>query len=126
MARNFPGYAKRYGATYGDRLSSTFLGAALLPSLLHQDPRYFYRGHGHIMVRAMYAISTVAVCKGDNGRWQPNYSNVLGNLGAAGISTLYYPQQRSARRAGDGGEYAALGLGPARSERCFRSFFFAI
>ena len=43
------------------------------------------------MVRALYAISTVAVCKGDNGRWQPNYSNVLGNLGAAGISTLYYP-----------------------------------
>jgi hypothetical protein len=59
--------------------------------LLHQDPRYFYRGHGHIIVRALYAVSTVAVCKGDNGHWQPNYSNVLGNLGAAGISTLYYP-----------------------------------
>jgi hypothetical protein len=89
--QEFSGYAKRYGATYGDRLSSTFLGAALLPSLLHQDPRYFYRGHGPIMVRALYAISTVAVCKGDNGHWQPNYSNVFGNLGAAGISTLYYP-----------------------------------
>ena len=90
--QEFSGYAKRYGATYGDRLSSTFLGAALLPALLHQDPRYFYRGHGHIVVRALYAISTVAVCKGDNGRWQPNYSNILGNLGAAGISTLYYPE----------------------------------
>jgi len=89
--QEFSGYAKRYAATYGDRLSSTFLGAALLPSLLHQDPRYFYRGHGHIVTRALYAISTVAVCKGDNGKWQPNYSNVLGNLGAAGISTLYYP-----------------------------------
>jgi hypothetical protein len=89
--QEFSGYAKRYGATYGDRLSSTFLGAALLPSLLHQDPRYFYRGHGPIIVRALYAISTVAVCKGDNGHWQPNYSNILGNLGAAGISTLYYP-----------------------------------
>jgi hypothetical protein len=89
--QEFSGYAKRYGATYGDKLSATFLGAALLPSLLHQDPRYFYRGHGHIVVRALYAISTVAVCKGDNGHWQPNYSNVLGNLGAAGISALYYP-----------------------------------
>jgi hypothetical protein len=89
--QEFSGYAKRYAATYGDKLSSTFLGAAVLPSLLHQDPRYFYRGHGHIIVRALYAISTVAVCKGDNGHWQPNYSNVLGNLGAAGISTLYYP-----------------------------------
>ncbi len=90
--QEFSGYAKRYGATYGDRLSSTFLGAALLPSLLHQDPRYFYRGHGNVVVRALYAISTVAVCKGDNGHWQPNYSNVLGNLGSAGISTLYYPR----------------------------------
>ena len=88
----FEGYASRYGATYGDRLTSTMLGAALLPSLLHQDPRYFYRGHGRIVVRALYAISTVAVCKGDNGKWQPNVSNVLGNLGAAGISTLYYPE----------------------------------
>jgi hypothetical protein len=89
--QGFSGYATRYAATYGDRLSSTMLGAALLPSLLHQDPRYFYRGHGRVMVRALYAISTVVVCKGDNGHWQPNYSNVLGNLGAAGISSLYYP-----------------------------------
>jgi hypothetical protein len=89
--QGFSGFAQRYAATYGDRLSSTFLGAAALPSLLHQDPRYFYRGHGKIIVRALYAISTTVVCKGDNGHWQPNYSNVLGNLGAAGISTLYYP-----------------------------------
>ena len=92
MAKDSVGYAERYAATYGDRISSTFLGAALLPSLLHQDPRYFYRGHGKIIVRALYAISTVAVCKGDNGHWQPNYSNIGGNLGAAFISSLYYPQ----------------------------------
>ena len=87
----FGGYAKRYGATYGDRLTSTFFGAALLPSLLHQDPRYFYKGKGRIINRALYAISTVIICKGDNGHWQPNYSNVLGNLAAGGISSLYYP-----------------------------------
>ena len=87
----FSGYAKRYGATYGDRISSTFFGAALLPSLLHQDPRYFYKGKGKIINRALYAISTVVICKGDNGHWQPNYSNVFGNLAAGGISSLYYP-----------------------------------
>ena len=71
--------------------ASTFFGAALLPSLLHQDPRYFYRGKGRIVTRALYAISTVVICKGDNGHWQPNYSNVLGNLAAGGLSSLYYP-----------------------------------
>ena len=89
--QGFSGYAQRYGATYGDRVTSTFFGAALLPSLLHQDPRYFYKGKGKIINRALYAISTVVICKGDNGHWQPNYSNVLGNLAAGGISSLYYP-----------------------------------
>jgi hypothetical protein len=90
--QGFGGYASRYAATYGDRIASTFLGAAVLPSLFHQDPRYFYKGKGPIVKRALYAISTVVVCKGDNGKWQPNYSNVLGNLGAAGISSTYYPR----------------------------------
>jgi hypothetical protein len=89
--QGFTGYASRYGATYGDRLSATFLGAAVFPSLFRQDPRYFYRGHGHVIVRALYAISTVVICKGDNGHFQPNYSNVLGNVGSGLISSLYYP-----------------------------------
>jgi hypothetical protein len=90
--QQFKGYALRYGAAYGDRVISTFLGAAALPSLLHQDPRYFYNGEGGIVHRALYAISTVVICKGDNGKWQPNYSNVLGNLGAGLISSQYYPK----------------------------------
>jgi hypothetical protein len=88
----FAGYAQRYAATYGNRLSATFLGSAAFPSLFHQDPRYFYRGHGRIITRALYAISTTVICKGDNGHFQPNYSNVLGNLGAAFIAGTYYPR----------------------------------
>ncbi len=85
------GYGKRYSANYADGFIGTMLAGAVLPSLLHQDPRYFYKGTGSIRSRALYAISTVVICKGDNGRWQPNYSNVLGTLGAAGISNIYYP-----------------------------------
>ena len=40
------GYAKRYGAAYGDALIGTMIGGAILPSLLRQDPRYFYKGTG--------------------------------------------------------------------------------
>ncbi len=89
--KGIEGYAKRYGAAYSDGLISTMIGAAILPSVFHQDPRYFYKGTGSIRSRALYAISTVVRCRGDNGRWQPNYSSVLGNLAAAGISNLYYP-----------------------------------
>jgi hypothetical protein len=56
----------------------------------HQDPRYFCKGTGSIGSRALYAFSTVVIRRGDNGRWQPNYSNVLGSLASAGISNLYY------------------------------------
>jgi len=90
--QQFGGYAKRYASTYADRVDATFLGAAVFPSLFHQDPRYFYMGHGNVVKRALYAISTTVVCKGDNGKRQPNFSNVFGNLGAAGISALYYPK----------------------------------
>jgi hypothetical protein len=85
------GYASRYAAAYGDHLSATFLGSAIFPSIFRQDPRYFYNGHGSILHRALYAIATVVICKGDNGHWQPNYSNVLGNVGSGAISSLYYP-----------------------------------
>jgi hypothetical protein len=85
------GYASRFAAAYGDHLSATFLGSALFPSIFRQDPRYFYNGRGSVLHRALYAISTVVICKGDNGHWQPNYSNVLGNIGSGAISSLYYP-----------------------------------
>jgi Carboxypeptidase regulatory-like domain len=95
---DFPGYgpgargfARRFGASYADGLTSTMFAGAILPSILHQDPRYFYKGTGSITSRALYAMSTVVICKGDAGRWQPNYSNVLGNLASAGISNTYYP-----------------------------------
>jgi hypothetical protein len=85
------GFARRFGASYGDGFNSMMIGDAILPSLLHQDPRYLYKGTGSIRSRALYAIASVVICKGDNGHWQPNYSNVFGNLAAAGISNLYYP-----------------------------------
>ena len=85
------GYAKRYGAAYSDIAVEAFIGNGVLPSLLKQDPRYFYKGTGSAGSRFLYAVANSVICKGDNGRWQPNYSNILGNLAAGGISNLYHP-----------------------------------
>jgi len=85
------GYGKRYGASYADVVSNTFIGSALLPSLLKQDPRYFYKGTGTTRSRFFYALANAVISKGDNKRWQPNYSGILGSLAAGGISYLYYP-----------------------------------
>jgi hypothetical protein len=85
------GYGKRFGASYADNFDGTLLGNAIFPILLKQDPRYFRRGEGSFSSRLFYSLSTTVWSKSDNGKWGPNYSNVLGNLAAGGISNLYYP-----------------------------------
>ncbi len=85
------GYGKRYGAAYADTVTSTFLGGAVFPSLFKQDPRYFYKGTGTVRSRLLYAIANAVICKGDNRKWQPAYSAILGNLASGGISNAYYP-----------------------------------
>jgi Carboxypeptidase regulatory-like domain len=85
------GYGKRYGAAYADTITGTFIGGALFPALMKQDPRYFYKGTGSTRSRVLYAIANAVICKGDNGRWQFNYSGISGGLVAGGISNLYYP-----------------------------------
>ena len=85
------GYGKRFGASYADTFDGALWGNAILPALLHQDPRYFRKGSGSFTHRLFYAVSTTVWTKNDNGKWGPNYSNVAGNLIAGGISNLYYP-----------------------------------
>lgn len=85
------GFAKRYGADYADGFSSDMLGGAVFPSLLHQDPRNYYKGTGSVASRVVHAVAMSVLCKGDNGHWQFNYSALAGNVAAGGISNLFYP-----------------------------------
>jgi hypothetical protein len=85
-------YGKRFGAAFTDQFNGTILGNGVFPVLLHQDARYFRMGTGPVKKRFLYALSTTIRCKGDNGKWQPNFSNLMGNMAAGGISNLYYPK----------------------------------
>jgi hypothetical protein len=106
------GYGKRYGASFADATIGTFLGSAIFPSLLKQDPRYFYKGTGSKRSRFLYAVANAVICKGDNGHWQPNYSSFLGSLAAGGISNLYYP---ASDRNGAALTFENAGIGIATS-----------
>jgi hypothetical protein len=86
------GYGKRIGANSADGFTDIMIGGAILPSLLHQDPRYFYQGTGTKSSRMRHAVLHPFVCRGDNGKWQPNFSSLGGDLASAGISNLYYPE----------------------------------
>jgi hypothetical protein len=85
------GYAKRFGATYANVFASTFIGGAVMPTVLKQDPRYFYKGTGTKRSRILRALSNSVMCKGDNGHWQPNYSNMIGSFAGAGLQAAYLP-----------------------------------
>ena len=117
------GYGKRYAATYGDTVIGTFIGGAILPSILKQDPRYFYKGSGTIRSRILYALATSVICKGDNGHWQADYSSILGSLAAGGISNAYYPQRD--RGAGLTFENTLIGIGESAGANILQEFVIA-
>jgi hypothetical protein len=85
------GYGQRLGAGATDGFANIMIGGAILPSLLHQDPRYFYQGTGTNKSRALHALSSPFICRGDNGHLQPNYSSIGGDLATASLANAYYP-----------------------------------
>lgn len=87
------GYAKRYGTSYGDAIIGTYMTVGVYPSILRQDPRYFQLGHGTITHRTLYSISRIFWTRTDSGSHQFNYSEIVGNLTAAGISNIYHPEE---------------------------------
>lgn len=89
------GYAKRFGAAYGDAATNLLITSVAADSVLRQDPRYFFSGKGSVQRRAWYAVESAFRAKGDNGTWQPPYAGLLGAVAGAEVSNLYYPGYRS-------------------------------
>ena len=85
------GFAKYYGGAFADQAIGNMMTEALFPIALHQDPRYFNKGHGGFLRRTGYAMSREVITRGDDGENHFNTSELLGNAVAAGISNAYYP-----------------------------------
>lgn len=107
------GYGKRVGSAYADSFLGNMLGNGFLPGVLHQEPRYFQLGHGNVFHRVLYAAASAVRCKHDGtGKWEPNYSNVSGNIIAGAISNVYYPKDERGwgHTFGDGLVNTATGI----------------
>jgi hypothetical protein len=92
------GYGERFGAVAADGFTDIMIGGAILPTLLHQDPRYFYQGTGTTGSRIRHAVLSPFWARYDNGRWGPNYSSLGGDLASSALANFYYP--KSNRGAG--------------------------
>jgi hypothetical protein len=85
------GYAKRFGAAFGDGVSSNFFSNFLYPTMFKHDPRYFRLGNGGFKRRLVYSLKQEVVCHTDKGGRSFNYSNVLGAFSSGTLSNTYYP-----------------------------------
>src|SRR5262244_1487 len=89
------GFAHRYGISYADQVVGNFFPEAIVPSLLHMDPRYYRKGEGSKGGRLLYAVSRIFVAKNDKGHWTFNYNEFVGNALASATSLTYHTHERT-------------------------------
>jgi hypothetical protein len=95
FGQGLKGYGHRYVTAYADQVSGNMMTEGILPSLLHEDPRYFRRGEGTTRSRFGYSATRIFVTRTDAGKWRFNTSEVLGNAITASLANAYYPDNRS-------------------------------
>jgi hypothetical protein len=97
FGQGMKGYARRYGTALADQVIGNMMTESFMPSLFHQDPRYFRmgKGHGTVVHRIGYAASRIFISRTDKGGQQFNFSEWLGNSAAVAISNAYYPDTRT-------------------------------
>ncbi len=122
FGQGMEGYGKRFGVDYAASVTHVLIGHTLTQSVFHQDPRYFYKGTGSFRSRFLYAIGTAFVAKGDNGHWQPDYSDIIGGLAAREIlSPLHSYTSRPGLRAFHG---FLLGFSGRASDHLLQEFIY--
>jgi Carboxypeptidase regulatory-like domain len=122
FGQGMEGYGKRFGVDYAASVTHVLIGHTLTQSVFHQDPRYFYKGTGSLRSRFLYAVGTAFVAKGDNGHWQPDYSDIIGGLAAREIlSPLHSYTSRPGLRAFHG---FLLGFSGRASDHLVQEFIY--
>lgn len=115
------GYGKRLGATFAGGYTNILIGDGVLPSLLHQDTRYFYQGTGTTKSRLLHALSSPFVIRGDDGRREVNYSGLGGSLVSGAVANAYYPDKDRGARLVVGG--TLIGIGGRMANAVLQEFF---
>jgi hypothetical protein len=93
LGTGIKGYGRYFWRTFADGVSGTYFTEAIVPSITHEDPRYYTLGHGGFFRRFGYALSRAVVTKTDSGGLSFNWSEVAGNALEAGLSNAYYPPE---------------------------------
>jgi hypothetical protein len=115
------GYAGYYWRGYLDKTDGNYLVIFALPTIFHQDERYYALGKGSIWKRAAYASSRIMITPNYHGHNSFNASELLGRGIAQGISISYYPSKD--RTVGDLATKYGLALMRDALTNTFREFW---
>ena len=85
------GYGRYYWRGYLDKTDGNYLVIFALPTIFHQDERYYAKGSGGFLKRTAYSASRILITPNYHGHASFNASEILGRGMAQGISTAYYP-----------------------------------
>jgi len=121
LGEGFAGYGRYYWRGYLDKTDGNYLVIFALPTVFHQDERYYAMGKGGFWKRGFYAASRIAVTPDYHGNNSFNVSELLGRGMAQGISIAYYPSK--SRTASALASKYAYALGRDALTNVFREFW---
>jgi hypothetical protein len=98
LGSGWGGFGKRYALNFANGTSENFMVGAIMPTIFHQDPRYYQMGSGGFWRRAGYAISRIVMTRTDCGRSTVNVSELLGAAATATVANLYQPHDERTLR----------------------------
>jgi hypothetical protein len=91
LGKGLPGYGRYYWRGFLDKADGNYLVIFALPTVLHEDERYYAMGEGNFLKRGIYAATRIVITPDYHGHNTFNASDVFGRAMAQGISVSYYP-----------------------------------
>ena len=93
LGKGVPGFWGYYWRGYVDKTDGNYWVDFVVPTIVHQDERYYAMGQGPIMKRVVYAATRVVITPDYNGKNGFNTSEILGRGISQAISLSYYPSK---------------------------------
>lgn len=114
-------YGRYLWHSYVDQASENYFVEFIVPTITHEDNRYYTMGSGGFVKRAGYALSRAVITRNDSGHNTFNAGEVIGAGAAAGVSNLYYP--RPERTVGNTVQKWGLNVGIDAATFAFKEFW---
>lgn len=91
LGKGVPGFWGYYWRGFVDKTDGNYWVIWIMPTMTHEDERYYAKGEGSIFDRGIYAASRVLITPSYHGKNTFNASEVFGRGISQAISLTYYP-----------------------------------